>query len=396
MPWTEKHRPKNFEEVKGQDEAIVRIKSFIDKFNSLGTKKTGTKKALILHGPPGTGKTTIAHVMAQSTNSEIFELNASDLRSKTKLNEILRPATEQRSLIKQNKIILVDEVDGISKVDWGGITELISIINSTPYPIIITANDIWHKKLAPLRKKAELIQLKEINYRTIKEILISILNKENKFIDNQILTDISIKAKGDLRAAINDLQTISKMEDPSSVIFDERNKETDIFNSLKQIFKTNPTNETLKVFDSVNMSIDEIILWVEENIPLEYEGEELAKAFDRLSKTDVFKGRIYKKQYWRFLVYENILLSYGIAASKKNPKTGFTSYKKPTRILKIWLNNQRTIKKKSIAQKYAAYVHVGKKRAMNEFPILKQIIKSDVQIQKELKLNEEEIEYLTQ
>ena len=401
MPWAEKHRPKSFEEIKGQDEAILKIKEFMNNFHSFMSNGQshalrGFKKALILHGPPGTGKTTIAHVTAQDTNSEIFELNASDLRNKAKLNEVLRPATEQKSLTKQNKIILVDEVDGISKVDWGGITELISIINSSPYPIIITANDIWNKKLAPLRKKAEIIQLKEIDYRTIKNILITILNKENKFINNQILTDISIKAKGDLRAAINDLQTISKIEDPSSIIFDERNKKTDIFNSLKQIFKNKPTNETLKVFDSVNMPIDEIILWVEENIPSEYEGEELAKAFDRLSKTDVFKGRIYKQQYWRFLVYENILLSYGIAASKKNPKIGFTSYKKPTRILKIWLNNQRTIKKKSIAQKYAAYAHIGKKRAMNEFPILKQIIKSNVQIQKELKLSEEEVEYLRQ
>ncbi len=399
MPWAEKHRPKNFEEVKGQDEAVLKIKNFINNFQPRAGGGSGfqgklSKKALILHGPPGTGKTTLAYVVAQSTNSEIFELNASDLRNKAKLNEVLRPATEQKSLIKQNKIILVDEVDGISKVDWGGITELISIINSSPYPIIITANDIWNKKLAALRKKAELLQLREIDYKTVKDILITILRKENKFIENQILTDIAVKSKGDLRAAINDLQTISEIEYPFPVDFDERNKETDIFNALKQIFKNKPTDETLKVFDSVNMSIDEVILWVEENIPNEYQGEELAKAFDRLSKTDVFKGRIYKQQYWRFLVYENILLSYGIAASKKNPKTGFTNYKKPTRILKIWLNNQRTIQKKSIAKKYAGYAHIGQKRAMHEFPVLKQIIKSNVQIQKELKLNEEEIDYL--
>ncbi len=390
MPWVEKYRPKNFEDIRGQPQAVETLKKFVENFN-LGKL---TKRALILHGAPGTGKTALAHVIANETNSEIFELNASDLRNKIKLNEILKPATEQKSLTKKNKIILVDEVDGISSyIDWGGITELISIIDSSPYPIIITANDVWQKKLTPLRKKAELIQLKEIDYRTIKDILIKILKTENKFVDNQILTEISVKAKGDLRAAINDLQTISKLEDPSSVIFDERNKETDIFNSLKQVFKNKPTNEILKVFDSVNMSIDDIILWVEENIPSEYEGEELAKAFDRLSKTDVFKGRIYKQQYWRFLVYENILLSYGIAASKKNQKTGFTSYRKPTRILKIWMNNQRTLKKKSIAQKYAKYVHVGEKRALREFPVIVQILK-DPKIQKELKLNEGEIEYL--
>ena len=142
------------------------------------------------------------------------------------------------------------------------------------------------------------------------------------------------------------------------------------------------------------MPIDEIILWVEKNIPEEYSGKELTRAYELLSKVDLFKGRIYKQQYWRFLVYENIFLSYGIASCKKTPKIGFKNYKKPTRILKIWMNNQKTINKKSIATKYAAHVHIGQKRAMSEFGIIKQIIKSNPNIQKELKLNEEEINYL--
>ena len=213
-------------------------------------------------------------------------------------------------------------------------------------------------------------------------------------MDDDFVTELALKAKGDLRAAINDLQTLSRLKDYFSIILDERNKETDIFNSMKKIFKEKPSNEMMNIFDSVNMSIDEIILWIEENIPTEYKGEELARAYELLSKTDVFKGRIYKQQYWRFLVYENIFLSYGIASSKKNPKTGFTSYKKPTRILQIWLNNQKTMQKKSICQKYSQYVHVSQKRAMSEFPIIKQILKSNPEVQKELKLEEEEIEYL--
>ena len=387
MPWTEKHRPKCFIDIKGQDLAIAKIKSFIN--------SPQKKKALILHGPPGTGKTTLAHVAALETNSEIFELNASDLRNKGKLQEILKPAIEQKSLSKKRKIILVDEVDGISAVDRGGLPELLSLISLSKYPIIITANNIWDKKLNTLRMKSEMVQLKEIDYRTIKEILNCILKKENSFIDDKTLTSLSLNAKGDLRAAINDLQTISKLNDPSMVL-DERNKEIDIFNALKMVFKGKPTKETLNIFDSVNMPIDEIILWVEENIPAEYKGKELAKAYDRLSKTDIFKGRIYKQQYWRFLVYENILLSYGISASKDPQRipSGFTSYKKPTRILKIWMNNQRTAKKKSISQKYAKKVHVGVKRAMYEFPIIKQIINSNPEIAKELKLDDEELEYL--
>ena len=94
------------------------------------------------------------------------------------------------------------------------------------------------------------------------------------------------------------------------------------------------------------------------------------------------------------MVYENALLSFGISASKKQPNSKFTKYEKPSRVLKIWLNNQRDAKKKSIAIKYAEKVHVGIKRAMNEFPTIKLILKSNPQIQSELKLNDEEIDYL--
>ena len=392
MTWTEKYRPKNFLEVKGQDETVRKIKNFVEGFN-LGKLTKTAKKALILHGGPGTGKTTLVHVTALEFQAEIFELNASDLRNKNKLHEILKPAIEQRSLIKKRKIILVDEVDGISAVDRGGLTELLSLIAISPYPIIITANDIWNKKLSPLRKKSELIKLNEINYGTIKEVLINVLRKENKFLNNDILTEIAIKSKGDLRAAINDIQRESSVTSEKREFIDERNKEGDIFNALKEIFKKKPSKETLEIFDSVKMPIDEIILWMEKNIPVEYQGEELARAFDLLSKADIFKGRIYKQQYWRFLVYENIFLSYGISASKKNEKIGFTSYQKPDRILKIWLNNRKTEKKKSIAKKYARYVHIGEKRAMREFPMFVSILRKP-SVQKELKLSEDEIEYL--
>ena len=314
MTWTEKYRPKKFEEIKGQDEAISKTKDFIKNFEK-------GKNALILYGPPGTGKTSLAYAMANELNSEIFELNASDFRNKEKLKEILKPAVEQKSLKKKNKIILVDEADGISESEEGGLNELLKIIDSTSFPVIITANDIWNRKFGLLRKKCELLRLREINYNIIESVILDISKKEQLSIDNDFIAELAIKAKGDLRAAINDLQTLSKSKDYFSIILDERNKETDIFNSLRRIFKEKPTNELLNIFDSVNMPIDDIILWLEENIPTEYHGEELAKAYDLLSKTNVFKGRIHKQQYWRFLIYENIFLSYGMASSKKNSKT---------------------------------------------------------------------------
>jgi replication factor C large subunit len=386
MPWIEIYRPKKFSDLKGQVDAVEKIQSFLKNFGK-------GKNAMVLYGPPGTGKTTLAYVAAAEANAEIFELNASDLRNKDKLREVLRPALEQKSLLKDKKIILVDEVDGISKEDWGGLPELISLIDNSSWPIILTANDVWDKNFNSLRKECELVQLKEVDYKTVKDVLTSILKKENKTLDNNILTGISVKARGDLRAAINDLQIACDMEDPSKILDNERNKEMDIFNALRLIFKEKPNESTLRIFDSVNMPLDQIMLWIEENIPAEYKGTELAKAYRALSLADVFKGRIYKQQYWRFLVYENILLSYGISASKEGIKRGFTNYKKPDRILKIWLNNQKNAKKVTIARKYAEYVHIGEKRAMFEFSIIRLILKNKG-ARKELKLDEEEEEYL--
>jgi replication factor C large subunit len=341
------------------------------------------------------GKTTLALVAAKEFNAEIFELNASDFRNKDKLNEILKPAIQQMSLLNKTKLILVDEVDGISGTqDRGGIPELISLIEESNFPLIITANDAWSQKLSSLRSKTDMIQIKEIDYKIIKEVLTNIINKEKRFVELDSITRISVRANGDLRAAINDLQTISDIQNNSEINFDERNKEIDIFNALKKVFQIKPNEEILSIYDSVNMSLDEIMLWVEENIPSEYKGEELAMAYDKLSKADVFKGRIYKQQYWRFMLYQNIFLSYGISSAKKQNKIGFTKYKKPTRILKIWMNNQKTIHKKTISQKYSKLVHIGEKRAMNEFSIIKQIINSNQKIAKELKLTEEELEYI--
>lgn len=387
-PWCEKYRAACFLDVKGQDLAINKVKNFLQNFPR--------KKAVVLHGPPGTGKTSLAYAIAFELDAEILEMNASDLRNKQKVSEIIGPASISKSLFKKSKIILVDEVDGISTRDRGGLQELLTIINDSAYPVIITANDIWDKKFSTLRQKTELIQLKEVDYKTVLQIAKDVCTKENCFVNQDLLTSISIKARGDIRAALNDLQIIAQTKDPSLLKQDtgERNKEQSIFSALQHIFKNSKLDtKMLSVFDEVNMPIDEIFLWIEENIPIEYKGQELAKAFDALSKADVFRGRIYRQQHWRFMVYEYFLLGSGIAAAKKSNKTSWTSYKKPSRILKIWLQNQRAAKKKTISQKYARHTHISTKQAMKDFMLIKIILKKP-EIRQELKLTQDEIEYL--
>ena len=388
VPWCEKYRAKCFADVKGQELAIDKVKLFLKTFPK--------KKAIALHGPPGVGKTSLAYAIAFENDAEILELNASDFRNKAKINEIVGPASRQKSLFAKNKIILVDEVDGVSAVkDRGGLAELLSLFEKSAFPIIITANDIWQSKFSLLRRKAELVQLKDVDYKVVLNILKDVCEKENCVVASDVLTSIAIKARGDIRAALNDLQILSRMDNPSLLQeVGERNKEQSIFSALQFVFKNAKIdNEMIGVYDEVNMPIDDIFLWIEENIPLEYKGAELAKAYDALSLADVFRGRIRRQRHYRFMVYEYFLLGPAIAGVKEYNRTGWTSYKKPSRILKIWLQNQRAAKKKTICQKYAKYCHISTKTAMKDFMLLK-IILQGAKIREDLRLDADEIGYL--
>jgi len=388
LPLIEKYRAKCFDDIKGQDLEIQEVKNFFNTFPK--------KRALILNGPVGTGKTSMVLALAKESGLEIFELNASDLRNKKSLEAVLRPSIEQQSLFNKGKLILMDEADGITGSDRGGVPELIALITKTSFPIIITANDIWQKKFSLLRQKCKIVNLKELNETIIFEILNKISIKENKEVNKETLNLIARTTKGDVRAALNDLQSIIDLGETEFLLeFSSREKQESIFDALKQVFQSDTTNEITQVYNNTHLQLDEILLWVEENIPLEYSGKALAKAYDILSRADLFKGRIYRQQHWRFLVYENFFLSAGISSVTKLKNKRFISYNKPSRILKIWLSNQKNAKIKSITTKYAKFTHMSKKKANKERHLLPFILNNlDKRTKNKLDFDEKEEEYL--
>ena len=382
MQLSEKYRAKRYEDIIGQESAIEQIKEFLEQFPK--------KKALILYGPAGTGKTSLVHASAKENNLEILELNSSDLRNKSSLEKTLAPATAQSSLFKKGKILLMDEVDGVTGTDRGGISELLSLIQTTKFPIIMTCNDVWQSKLSPVRAKSKLVEMKMLNIGTIVSLLARICEKENIDKEPQFLKQIAIRSQGDLRAAINDLESYAK-NDLEIDTEEKRDVEESIFNILRRLFKERQDFKNL--FDNTSMSLDEILLWIEENIPKEYRNEELVKAYHALGNADIFRGRIYKNQFWRFLLYQNIFQSAGISYAKPAPLSGFTKYERPKRILKIWLNNQKIAKKKTIAQKYAKLTHCSTKQVLKDFPLIKPMLQQE-SVQKALKFSDEEIAFL--
>jgi len=238
-----------------------------------------------------------------------------------------------------------------------------------------------------------MINIKEVKQETILDIMKNILENEKKLIKQETMNLISQKSRGDVRAALNDLQTIINLGEEAFISEQtEREKQESIFDALKKVFQSPTEKEITRVYDNTKMDLNEITLWIEENLPLEYKGQALARAHDYLSKADLFKGRIYRQQYWRFLVYQNFFLSAGISASTKLKNNQFAKYKRPTRILKIWISNQKNAKKKSITIKYAKLTHMSKKKANREAFLFPLILSQ--QAQKKLDLNEKEQEYL--
>jgi len=385
MTLSEKYRVKKYESFVGQDEAVREVQDFLRAYPK--------KKALVLHGPAGTGKTSLALAAAKEAGLEVLELNASDLRNRAQLEETLKPASLQRSLFSKGKILLMDEVDGITGSDRGGIPELVRLIQISKFPMIMTCNDIWQSKLSPVRAKSKLVEMGHLALGDIIKVLLNISDKEGMNKTPQFLKQIAIKSQGDLRAAINDLESYAYRDDLQVDLSETRDVEESIFNILRRLFKER--QDFLRLFDRTNLSLDEILLWIEENIPREYTGEALARAYIALGKADTFRGRIYRNQHWRFLVYQNIFQSAGVSFAKDGVLEGFTKYERPKRILKIWLNNRRIEKKKSISKKYAAYVHCSSKRALKDWDLIRPIVKQ-ADVQKQLRMSEEEIEYLAE
>jgi len=257
----------------------------------------------------------------------------------------------------------------------------------------MTCNDVWQTKLSPVRANSKVIEMKPHNLGTIIGILMQVAELENIKRDPAYLKQIAIKSHGDLRAALNDLQAYARGDDILVDVNEKRDSQDSIFNILRRIFKER--GDFLDLFDTTDLSLDEIMLWIEENIPREYKEEALYKAYLALSNADVFRGRIYINQSWRFLIYQNAFQSAGISYAKPFPSSGFTKYERPKRILKIWMHNQKTIQKKTIAKKYAKLVHCSTKRSMRDFTLLRPILQNP-NVQSQLRLTEEEIEFLRQ
>ena len=275
------------------------------------------------------------------------------------------------------------------------------MVETSTFPIVCTVTNAYDQKMSALRKASVPIEFVALKTEEVFEILTDISNKEKIDVDESALKSLARRSGGDLRGAIIDLQTITangdKLTNETLDLLGDRKQTSSMMKALQKVFKLNDQEIVLRAFDDVDEDMDQVFLWLDENLPLEYTGKELEKAYWRMSKADVFRGRIMRWQHWRFMAYIYQLLSAGVAFSKEEKKTGFTKYQPTKRLLKYWMANMKYQKRKSIAAKIAPKIHASQKETIKNMHYIKIMMhhKQNAKLMAhEFGLNEDEIKWL--
>lgn len=393
--FTVKYQPKNISQVFGQQLGVSQLKDYVVNY------KEKKQKAALIVGPIGNGKTSSVYALAKELNFDILEINSSDLRNQDAISSFLGAALGQQSLFFTPKMILIDEVDNISGVkDRGCIPALVKAIEKSKFPVILTANEIEDSKLKALKKACNIIDYHKLQYRTVAHCLQWVCEQENITFEEKAINSLARQSDGDMRAALLDLHICSSM---GSITFEDvtelsdRKRTDSILNALMIIFKSSSVENALPALDDIDVDIEQVMFWMDNNLPKEYlSANSLGKAYEHLSRADVFKGRIRRQQHWRFLVYISNLLTAGISSAKEERNPEFVKYLPTMRFLRMWQAKMKNAKKKDIAGKLAEITHTSKRIALEQIPYFQAMFRSNGgdEIAEELELSAEEVEWL--
>jgi len=329
-----KYRPKHLNEVVGNEQAKENLLNWLKSLN----QGKNVKKAALLYGPPGTGKTVTVEALARDLGYDLIEINASDKRNSDELMRIAGSAASQGELINKKRLILLDEIDGVNlEEDRGAIAAVNQIIKESHYPIVLTANDAWNPKIAPLRNLCELIEFKRLTYKACASYLKKICLNEGVKVEDEALKFIVERNKGDMRSIINDLETLCigrkelTINDASWLSL--RDRKENIFTALSFVFSGKNCASARKAVDLVDIDYEMLFEWIYENAPYQLtDAQDLCDAMEALAKSNLYLTRIKKNQNWDLLPYALNLMTIGVCSSKKRSKPKFTPLKFPERI----------------------------------------------------------------
>ena len=380
LPWPEKHRPKKLDGLVGNPETIKTLKSWVESWIS----KIPSKRAALLIGPPGTGKTASVGALANDLDMELVEFNSSDKRNRDSIETLVWRAASQQTLDGRPRLILLDEVDGLSGTsDRGGVGAILKVIKDAVHPIVMTANDPNSPRLKDLMKVCQVFNFGLIDGDDIEQVLKRILLANNVDFSSEALDEIIESSGGDLRAAISDLESQVRSGLSSSVIepaFRDSKRGTE--ETLRHLFASADSKIARRTLSESELNHDSLVLWLEENLHLHLiTPEELDEGFEQLSLADVTLGRIMRDQNWKLLAYVYDYLSIGVAMSRSETPFRRVKYSQPTWPLLVWQGNRKRDKQSEILASLSTVTGVSKRRVQQtHLHAIREIVKINPKI----------------
>lgn len=375
--WVEKYRPKKIEDIVGNEEAKA---LFVEWLRS----KRRSKKAVLLYGPPGVGKTALINAASKEFGFIVVEMNASDTRSEKAINKVAAPATsyvalDNFSTRSKGNVLFLDEVDGIAgNEDRGGVGAIIKIVEDSLVPVIMAANDPDIDKLRPLKKVCLLVRFQHVRIPLIIALLQKICLLEHVKAEFEALERIAQNSRGDVRSAINDLQSLSEenhvltLQDTMGL--SSRNKDVSMDETLRGFFSVKSMADAQELLSYSSVDYDDFLLSVSDNLPKRFTNPgELAAAYDYVSRADMYRGRI-GTENWHLLKYFFNEMAQAAAVAPQSYKP-FELISPPIRIITLfWTKGKRSMLD-GICGKIGAQCHVSHAIAKQDFvPFIKEML----------------------
>jgi replication factor C large subunit len=400
--WAVKHKPKSTAGIVGNTEAI---KTFSDWINSW-SKGVPKKRAAFLYGSPGVGKTVTVEALANDLHMELVEKNASDYRTEDAINRFAGLASQYGSLFGVKRMVLLDELDGLTgNADKGGVKAITEIVKTAKCPVVLIANNAYDPRFRNLRNYCLLIAFKKPPAGGIMKHLKHICEREEVQADENALKFIAQRSAGDVRSAVNDLQALAQGK--KRLTYDDvswlgyRDRQENIFNVLKMVIYGRTSWGAKQAVDMADVDIDMLFEWIYENVPAHFtDPHDLAQAMDALSMADVYRGRIRSTRDWSFTRYVIDYMTAGVAMARQNSKIhGWTPFKFPSRIMMLSRSKAERAMQSRIGFKIRRKCHISAARASKEvLPYLKIIFKNNTNmaagIAKWLNLDADMVAYL--
>ena len=205
--WTEKYRPKDFSQVKGQQDIVDRAKAFVESRNM---------PHLMFSGPAGTGKSTLSLIIVKKLFGEnwrnnYLELNASDERGIDVIRQKVKNFARTKALAEVPfKIIFLDEADALTREAQQALRRTME--NFTSNCRFILSCNFSSKIIEPIQSRCAVFRFKPLEKADISGIITEISKIENLNIDEKAIERLYEISEGDCRRIINVLQSIASVK----------------------------------------------------------------------------------------------------------------------------------------------------------------------------------------